>query len=91
MLRVAVVATLLCCCVAESDVLQEAVTLESSGGIRRENPAFAKSLAHLRSENARLEQELAALRAELAVKVRVSPLPRCRCFCVVNKDSNEPC
>jgi hypothetical protein len=45
------------------------------GGARRENPAFAKSLAHLRSENTRLEAELAALKAEAFTNVR--RLPSC--------------
>ena len=48
----------------------EDVAVDVGGGTRRENPAFAKSLAHLRSENARLETELAALRDEVARTVR---------------------
>ncbi len=51
---------------AEEVVVDAGGVAGTAGGGRRENPAFAKSLAHLRSENSRLEAELAALREEVA-------------------------
>jgi hypothetical protein len=50
-------------------VVAEEVVVDAGAGVRRENPAFAKSLAHLRNENSRLEEEVAALRREISVKV----------------------
>jgi hypothetical protein len=65
LVAVVTAATLLCVCGADVAVVDV-----PAAGFRRENPAFAKQLAFLRSENARLEAETAALKQELEEKVR---------------------
>jgi hypothetical protein len=54
-------------------VSKDPIVVDGNSGGRLDNPAFAKTLGQLRAENVRLEDELSALRTDLAKKVRPTP------------------